>query len=296
MRWVCCLFTFVACAGPSVAQDMPLYKDILIENEGWKPFYKDCKSVGGLAAAPDGGLWISDLTGKQTIFVSAAGPGNKTHELGSAPRGLFAGRNALFICLPEKKTVTSSVGDVLVKVVDGLEAHEVAVTSKGIKAAYVSVPSEGAIYFVGDEKPRKVAEGLKDPAGLVLWPDEGTLVVSEARGQHLLTYRIEKDGSLAHREGYYTLRKQTGTGALDVGGMTVDEKSRLYACTAEGVQVFDPTGRLCGVLLKPREAPLTHVALGGAKGDTLFVACGDEVFARKIKPKGLPWKEKPKSP
>jgi gluconolactonase len=71
-----------------------------------------------------------------------------------------------------------------------------------------------------------------------------------------------------------------------VAGLTVDGDRRLYAATREGVQVFDPTGRLCGVLLKPLPQPVTAVAFGGAGRDRLFIACGDRLFVRKTKAKG----------
>jgi enterochelin esterase family protein len=68
-----------------------------------------------------------------------------------------------------------------------------------------------------------------------------------------------------------------------VRGLAVDDKGRLYACTPLGVQVFDPTGRLSGVMLKPCDGELTAAAFGGDKGDLLFVLCGDKVFVRKTK-------------
>jgi gluconolactonase len=67
--------------------------------------------------------------------------------------------------------------------------------------------------------------------------------------------------------------------------MTMDAGGLLYACTPVGIQVFDPTGRLSGVIAAPAKEELTSIAIGGEKGDTLFVACGDKVYARKIQGK-----------
>jgi enterochelin esterase family protein len=54
--------------------------------------------------------------------------------------------------------------------------------------------------------------------------------------------------------------------------------------SAVGVQVFDPTGRMCGVLRKPQaSAPLTSCTLGGAQLDVLFVTNGDKVYSRKLR-------------
>jgi enterochelin esterase family protein len=66
-------------------------------------------------------------------------------------------------------------------------------------------------------------------------------------------------------------------------GMAVDRVGRYYVTSALGVQVFDPTGRLCGVLSKPQiDAPLTSCTLAGEGHNTLFVTNGDKVFRRVL--------------
>ena len=57
------------------------------------------------------------------------------------------------------------------------------------------------------------------------------------------------------------------TNALRPGGMTMDENGRYYVATALGVQVFDPTGRECGLIPKPTDTPMTSVFLGGPGGN-----------------------------
>ena len=67
-------------------------------------------------------------------------------------------------------------------------------------------------------------------------------------------------------------------------GMAVDKSGRFYVTSALGVQVFDPTGRQCGVLPKPNEVqPLTSCTLAGPNHDYLYVTNGDKVFRRKLK-------------
>ena len=97
----------------------------------------------------------------------------------------------------------------------------------------------------------------------MLWNDEGTLVVGDAAGKHLWAFRIEPDGSLSSKDRYYTLRVPAGQKESAVAGLVEDDKNRLYAAAATGVHVYDPTGRLCGVLLRPEAPPTTVVALGG---------------------------------
>ena len=62
-----------------------------------------------------------------------------------------------------------------------------------------------------------------------------------------------------------------------------DAAGRLYVATTVGVQCFDPTGRLNGVLLNPTATPPTGVALGGPDHDLLYIACGDQLFVRKTR-------------
>ena len=65
----------------------------------------------------------------------------------------------------------------------------------------------------------------------------------------------------------------------------MDAGHLLYACTPLGVQVFDPTGRLCGVILAPSKDEMSAICIAGEKAGTLYVACGDRIYARKIQGK-----------
>ena len=47
----------------------------------------------------------------------------------------------------------------------------------------------------------------------------------------------------------------------------MDEQGRYYVTTHLGLQVFDPTGRLCGVLPNPGAKNMTSVGFGGANRD-----------------------------
>ncbi len=133
---------------------------------------------------------------------------------------------------------------------------------------------------------RKSAD-LARPVGITLWPDGHTLVAGDAEGKHLWAFRIEKDGSLTFGDRYYALRVKPGQKESGVTALTVDSKGLLYACTPLGVQVFDPTGRLSGVLAKPADANPTAIAFGGADRDQVFVVHGDYVYVRKLQAKGV---------
>jgi hypothetical protein len=128
---------------------------------------------------------------------------------------------------------------------------------------------------------------LVEPTGVVLWRDRGTLVVADAGGRHLWGFRVEKDGSLTAGEKYYPLRVRKGIKRSEASGLTIDTDGRVYAATQEGIQVFDPTGRLSGVLAPPAKGKLTYLFFDVKEPDLLCVVCDGKVYGRKLLSKGF---------
>jgi sugar lactone lactonase YvrE len=69
--------------------------------------------------------------------------------------------------------------------------------------------------------------------------------------------------------------------------LTFDEIGRAYSTSHWGVQMFDPTGRLGGVMSKPAPEFLSGAALAGANRDLLYVTTPHALYVRKIKARGL---------
>ncbi len=159
------------------------------------------------------------------------------------------------------------------------------VASTTMKGSYV-IDDEGKIASFKDGKRTDALKltGLKAPTCLFVWPDEGHLVIGEADGAYLWAVRIEKDGKFGPGDRYYSLRTRPNE-KMHVTAMTMDAGYLLYACTPLGIQVFDPTGRLSGVIPNPAKEPMTAITIGGAKADELFVAAGDKIYARRIQGK-----------
>ena len=132
--------------------------------------------------------------------------------------------------------------------------------------------------------------------------EEGTLAVSESQGQFVWTYRINPDGALDAKGPYMTLRRPIDPkGEFKASelppylprssgdGMTSDTLGRYYVTSALGIQVFDPTGRLCGVVDKPlADKSVTSCVLAGPKREFLYVTSGDRIFRRKVQATGAP--------
>ena len=87
------------------------------------------------------------------------------------------------------------------------------------------------------------------------------------------------------RKGTVTFNGSAGgkDATTDVSSLTVDMAGRIYAATPLGVQVFDPTGRLSGVLLPPARG---EMKLLGWEKDVLVVWIGERKYTRKMNAMG----------
>jgi enterochelin esterase family protein len=177
--------------------------------------------------------------------------------------------------------------------------NDLAVTSDGF--IYITETKTNRIIRIaiktGEVTP--VDTGINRPNGIALSNDGGTLAVSESGGDAVWTFRVNTDGSLDAKMPTMTLRCPVDPKgefksqeappyqpASKGDGMSVDKSGRYYVTSALGVQVFDPTGRLCGVLPKPDEKqPLTSCVLAGENHEYLYVTNGDKVLRRKLKTK-----------
>jgi gluconolactonase len=246
-RLIAAMIMFVCLAVPLTGQDIPLSK-ILVDKEGWREAGSDLPGITFLEADPSGKVVVY-----QDQPTTVLGTGGKTEKV---PPGITMARRQI--------AVTTAAGG------------QYSIDEKG-----KTVTASAAGKLVPLKMP-----GLVAPNCLTLWPDEGHLVIGEADAAWLWAVRIEADGTLGPGDRYYSLRTKPGE-KMRVTAMTMDAAGLLYACTPLGIQVFDPTGRLSGVVVAPAKDVMTAITIGGEQGDTLFVACGDKVYSRKIQGKAL---------
>nr|MBA3439407.1 SMP-30/gluconolactonase/LRE family protein [Pyrinomonadaceae bacterium] len=138
-----------------------------------------------------------------------------------------------------------------------------------------------------DGQKREVDAGINRPNGVLLSPDQSLLYVADTAGQLVYSFQIRPDGSLAHKQPYFHLHIPEGTTESGADGMTVDTDGRLYVATRMGLQVCDQAGRVNAIIAKPQRATLSNAVFGGPGLDQLYVTCGDKVYRRKVKTKGV---------
>ncbi|MEY2599779.1 MAG: Gluconolactonase precursor [Verrucomicrobiota bacterium] len=276
--------------------DMTLLR-LLIPGEGWEVAQEGLGMADGLCADSEGNLYFCDM--KAPAVYRLGVDGQRRLIAAESVSGLRLGPDGLlYACQGSKKRVISidpARGEVR-EVASNLSPNDLVVSAEGRiyltetgSQRVICVDSKTGETFVADE-------GVAGPNGIALSPDGGTLAVSEYKGGFVWAYRLEADGKLSGKAPYMTLRLPVDPKgefrfhepppfltAAKGDGMATDRAGRYYVTSALGVQIFDPTGRMCGVLERPNSnRPVTSCALAGRGLDTLYVANGDRLWRRKL--------------
>ncbi|HEX4144121.1 MAG TPA: SMP-30/gluconolactonase/LRE family protein, partial [Pirellulales bacterium] len=257
----------------------------------------------GFADAPcadaAGNFYFSDMKAPAVYKVSAA-DGTRSELAKEAVSGLeFGPDGLLYGCQGAQSRVISidPANGKVQEVATGVAPNDLAVTRNG--SIYITETKHQRVtrIDIASGKTTTAASGITRPNGIALSGDGGTLAVSDSGGEHVWMFRVNADGSLDAQMPIMTMRLPIDPKgefkfnepppyqkASRGDGMAVDKSGRYYVTSAVGVQVFDPTGRLSGVLPKPVEAqPLTSCVLAGPQHEYLYVTNGNTVFRRKLK-------------
>jgi sugar lactone lactonase YvrE len=230
----------------------------------------------------DGRLWFSDWGRQQVIAVDLDGNSEVTHQgtgfplcvdwlpdgrllVVSAREGLLLRRE------PDGSLVTH--GD-LRNASDPPAGNELVVDGRG--NAYVNgagfdlmtgaeFAPGGVTLVTADGSARRVAEGIAFPNGMLVTPDNATLIVADSYGKCLFAFDIDDDGALSNRRVWADLGDGVPDGiCLDADGAVwyADVPNRRCVRVREGGEVLqtielDRGGFAC--------------ALGGADRTTLFI-------------------------
>ncbi len=155
-------------------------------------------------------------------------------------------------------------------------------------------PADRALHFQGlyalelDEagpaEPRLLADDFEKPNGLAFAPDERILYVCDTARYHVRAFDVEPLGSLRPATSRVFARLDPGQpGGPD--GMKVDRDGRLYVAVALGVWVFEPDGRLLGILQTPKRPANLAWCHPDARG--LAITAVDAVYHVCLKVPGI---------
>ncbi len=239
----------------AIAQDMPL-SQVLLDGESWKLVSDGHGFTDACTADDQGNFYFSDVKGGPGIYKVDL-QGEVTLWIDHLPgvSGMqFGPDGRLYACQGrEQRLISVAPGEEPKILVEGVRPNDLVVTADA--GVYFTHTGPKTIDYVSpDGQHRVVHQGdLIRPNGITLSPNQGTLIVSDHGGKHTWAFRIEADGGLSHSQPYMTLRTPMADPEISRGdGATTDAYGRYYITSAAGVQMFDPTGRLGGVIAIPQ--------------------------------------------
>jgi regulator of protease activity HflC (stomatin/prohibitin superfamily)/sugar lactone lactonase YvrE len=285
-----------------LAGDLTLHR-LLVDGEGWQPVVDGLGNADAACSDAAGNFYYADIKNPGIFKVTA--DGTKTRLSAETASGLkFGPDGKLYGCLAAKKrlfTVDPVTGTIDILLED-VQPNDLVITRRG-HIFFTETARKQVTFFDPATKTKRIAAtDLANPNGITLSPDEGTLAVSEHAGEFVWTFRVAADGTLDAKMPTMTMRRPVDpkgefkhnnpppyVAAARGDGMTTDTLGRTYVTTTLGVQVFDPTGRLCGVIGNPvRGRSVTSCVLSGPERGLLYVTSGSAIFRRKVLAKGIP--------
>lgn len=239
--------------------------------------------IGESARWHDGRLWLSNWGTREVLAVGLDG---RAEVMATVPTTLpfsidwLPDGRLLVVAGPERRLLRQEADGSLVDHVElsGLPGglNEIVVDGRGqiyVNGGTDFNPGEGeAPGFIAlvtpDGEVREVADGIAFPNGMVVTPDDRTLVIAESFAGTLTAFDIGPDGGLTNRRVW---ARVPGDGmVLDADGAIWtpgwDEEGPTCVRVAEGGAVLE-TIRL--------EHAGFACALGGGDGRTLFVLTAD---------------------
>ena len=300
----------IALAASVTAQDMPL-SQVLIPGEKWELVVEGLGFTDAPTADDKGNFYYSDMRSEQGLFrVSPDGKVSPFLKRAVGISGMkFGPDGKLYACRARARELVS---------ID-LKTSEMTVLAKDVRPNDLVVTHKGYLYYTETPKKQvtfvntktgatKVADvGITGPNGICLSPDQGTLAVSDFRGKHCWVFRVESDGSLKYKQPYMTMRRNPDPDAereiLPIfkpscrgDGMITDAYGRYYVTTELGVQYFDPTGRISGVIPGPHGIKgMTSVTFAGPKLEYMYITCFDKIYRMKTKTRGVLYQNGPQN-
>ncbi|MCI0488842.1 MAG: SMP-30/gluconolactonase/LRE family protein [Blastocatellia bacterium] len=265
---------------------------IIAPGEGWQLVGEGYGSAKGLAVNQRGEVFFTDSTVGKVYRVgldgkvSSFGAGqNKSNGQAFDPEGWL-----YQVAKGERKIRAYDMAGRSKNIADGITGNDIVVAHNG--NIYVTAPpasnadDQSKVWLIKPNGERKIVDsGLRYSKGIALSPDQTLLYVSDARSRWVYSHQIQADGSLEFKQRYYWLHEPDTDDSSGAESMCVDSEGRLYVATHIGVQICDQPGRVNAIIPTP-EGKVSDLAFGGENFDTLFAACGDKVYKRKLKVKG----------
>jgi gluconolactonase len=247
----------------------------------------------GPAADRDGNVYFSDIPAEKIFKVDTAGKLTTFREKSNNVNGTMVNAAGELVgCeMQGQVTVMGADGQVVRAVAKEYEgkrfnapndlvidaAGGVYFTDPHFRAPTPLPQGVTAVYYAAaDGKVTRLVDDLKAPNGVILSPDEKTLYVIPSGQAEMMAYEVVSPGKLGPGRVFCTLKQKEGQSGKGGDGLTVDVKGNLYITSALGLQVFDPSGKLLGIIALPEQP--ANCTFGGADRKTLYVTARTSLY------------------
>ena len=151
----------------------------------------------------------------------------------------------------------------------------------GIQPEESEQPCNGVYRILPDGSLELLLDDFDRPNGLAFSPDESILYIAGSPRRPVRAFNVWPDGTLT-RSRVFAEMDHPQPGSPD--GMKVDEQGNLYVTGATGVWVFEPGGKLLGVITTP-ERP-ANCAWGDADRKSLYITARTSLYRIRVKVAG----------
>src|SRR4051812_6076540 len=257
---------------------------ILAPGEEWQVAVEGLGFADGLSYDGAGNVYFADLRGANAGVYKLAPDGTKSKLYDSGRSGTRPGPDGrLYACGGKTLVAIDPATGKVTPVADKLGTNDLAVTSTG--HVYVTDTGSKQVTLVDPRtgEAKAADTGINAPNGIGLSPDHSILYVSDYGGTNVWAFKVNGDGTLTDKKPLMTMKAPADKPAVAGGdGLTVDSDGRVYVTSALGLQVFEASGKLVGVMAKRGTGPLVSAGFGGKDLNYLYLANGDKIYRRKV--------------
>jgi gluconolactonase len=265
--------------------------NILQPGENWELVGEGYQFTEGLTSNKDGEVFFQDIPNSKTYKIGIDGklstlPIDPKKASGTA----FGADGTMYVVAGGSKQILSFDKNYKVKVVaDSISGNDLAVANNG--NIYVTAPkgteNPSEIYLIRPNGEKLVVDrGLKFANGIVLTPDQTQLYITESASHWVWIYSILPDGTLTNKQRYGWLHTPDDRDNAWPDGIKCDSEGTLYVATNMGIQVLDQIGRVNAILKVPF-GNVSNCCFGGTDLSMFYITCGQKVYRRKLKVKGV---------
>jgi sugar lactone lactonase YvrE len=266
-------------------------KEILIPQENWEIVAEGYKGTEGPAVNARGEVFFDDVPNSKTYKIGLDGA--ITEFLADSKRGdgqAFGPDGRLYAAAGgDRKIVAYDEKGSPATIAEGFRGNDLVVRNDG--SIYVTEPgwdgtSPSKVWLIKSNGEKQVVDsGLLFANGITVSPDQSLLYVDDTRSHWVYSYQIRPDGSLGFKQKYFHLHVPDTADDSGADGMRCDREGRLYVATRMGIQVCDQAGRVECIIPTPN-GRIANLCFGGPNFDTIFAACADKIYKRKVRVQG----------